>query len=136
MAIASQVYDLAEYRDLRLAVDDCIRSWLKNPTVSRRVAMENSVAAVMRKYRRREMQFGAYTVRLETFDGRTVPIIRARRVLRSYPRCSREHALLYIRTQKQDLFGPRDLNTLACMECSEIFAKWEPNERSDPNETA
>jgi len=136
MAIASQVYDLAEYRDLRLAVDGCIKSWLKNPTVSRRVAMENSVVAVMRKYRRREMQFGTYTVRLETFDGRTVPIIRARRVLRGCPRCNRKHALLYIRTQRQDLFGPRDLNTLACVECAEIFARWEPNEWSDDNDMA
>jgi len=104
MAIASQVYDLAEYRDLRLAVDGCIRSWLKNPTISRRVAMENSIAATMRMYRRKRISLEAYTVTLRNLGGRTVPVIHARRVLDSCPRCGREHALLYIRTQRQNLF--------------------------------
>ncbi|MGB9886781.1 MAG: hypothetical protein ACPLRW_07285 [Moorellales bacterium] len=89
MQAASQVYDLTEYRDLRAVVDGCIRSYLKQGTIRAKIAMENAVAAAMSKYRRREMRFGTYTVRLETFDGRTVPIIRARRVSKGCPRCGR-----------------------------------------------
>jgi len=130
---ATQVVDLDEYRDLRLIVDGCIRAYVKNGTAQAKVAMEQAVLAVMRKYGLREMRFPTYIVRLETYD-RTVPIIIARRILPGCPRCGRKQGLHYLRTQRQDLFGPRDLWTWACMECGEIFARWGPNERSvDPD---
>lgn len=136
MPPASQVVNLDEYRDLRLMVQGCIKAYLKNGTIQARIAMENTVGTVMRKYRRRQMNFGTYTVTLAEFDGRQVPIIKARRTLPGCPTCGRKDGLLYIRTQKQDLFGPKDLVAYGCMECAEIFARWEPNERSEPDETA
>lgn len=130
-----KVVNLEDYRDLRWLVEKSIKAFLKNPTVQARIAMMTNVTTVMRMHRRRRMNFGPYSVTLAKTDGQVYPVIRARRILDACPKCQRDRGLFYIRTQQENLFGPRDLVTYACPDCQEIFAKWEPNGRGD-DETA
>lgn len=136
MSASCQVIDLGEYQDLRTIVRANIRSFLRHGTAKHRVAMIESVAAVMRKYGKKRMSFGSYEVLLGQDGDFYFPLIRAKRVTKGCPRCGREKGLLYISTQKQDLFGPRDLVTWGCRDCGEIFARWDPNERGGGDETA
>lgn len=111
MSASCQVIDLAEYQDLRAIVRANIRSFLRHGTAKARGAMIESVAAVMRKYGKKKMSFGSYEVILKRDGNFYCPQIRAKRVTKGCPGCGREKGLLYISTQKQDLFGPRDLVT-------------------------
>jgi hypothetical protein len=125
--MACQVADLAEYQDLRMIVRANIRSFLRHGTAKHRGAMIEVVTTVMRKYGKRKMSFGSYEVILERDGGFSFPLIRAKRVSKRCPKCGREKGLLYISTQKQNLFGPRDLVTWGCRDCGEVFNRWEVN---------
>jgi len=122
-----QVIDLGEYRDLQTIVKANIRSFLRHGSVRHRGAMIESVAAVMRKYGKKRMSFGTYEVVLGRDGDFYFPLIRARRISKGCPQCGRAKGLLYISTQKQDLFGPRDLVTWGCRDCGEVFNRWEVN---------
>ena len=129
MGAVKNVIKMDDYLADKMVIAGNIRRYLKDPAPYGRFKIMNVARNVMKRYGKRRMDFGRYTLQLDLDD---VLIIKAKQIVReeTCPNCKRPaRDAKYLRTQVQDLFGPKDLVTQGCTHCGEVFARRERNER-------